>query len=64
MKARIILVPYDSGHFRKRMGLGPERIWESGLKELLRQMQTPFEVEQISLESGYPTEISAAFQLA
>lgn len=64
MKARVILVPYDSGHFRERMGLGPERIWESGLKELLRQMEIPFEVDQISLESSYPTEISTAFQLA
>lgn len=64
MKARVILVPYDSGHFRERMGLGPEQIWGSGLEELLRQMEIPFEVEGISLESSYPTEISAAFQLA
>ena len=64
MKMRVILVPYDSGHCRQRMGLGPEHLWESGLRELLTQMGVPFEVEEVSLDSAYPAEISAAFQLA
>jgi arginase len=64
MKVRVILVPYDSGHCRKRMGLGPEHMWESGLRELLLQMELPFDVEEVSLESAHPAEISAAFQLA
>jgi len=64
MKVRVILVPYDSGYCRKRMGCGPDRIFEPGLKELLGGMKIPFDHEEISLESAYPSEISAAFQLS
>src|SRR5581483_977907 len=63
MKVDIILVPYDSGHARKRMGLGPERIFHSGLQEVLKRHAAGFESEEISLESPYPAEISAAFEL-
>lgn len=64
MRIRVILVPYDSGHFRKRMGLGPEQLLENGLKPLLSKMEVPFESEEIALESAHPAEISAAFELA
>jgi arginase len=63
MKVRVILVPYDSAYCRKRMGCGPDRIFDS-LKELLSGMKIPFDHEEISLESAYPSEISAAFQLS
>jgi arginase len=63
MQARAILVPYDSAHYRKRMGCGPERIFQSGLKEPPGGRGTRFEAEEIRLESAYPTEISAAFEL-
>jgi hypothetical protein len=29
-----IAVPYDSGHYRERMGLGPERLLAGGLPSL------------------------------
>jgi arginase len=63
MSVRVILVPYDSAYCRKRMGCGPDRVFAS-LKELLSGMKIPFDHEEISLESVYPTEISAAFQLS
>src|SRR5579864_813035 len=64
MNIRVILVPYDSGHHRKRMGLGPERIWEGNLRQLLGRMGIPFEREEVSLDSAFPAEIGAAFQLS
>jgi arginase len=63
MRAKVILVPYDSGHYRKRMGLGPERIFHSGLKDLLMRTGVEFDSEEILLEDAYPTEISAGFEL-
>lgn len=32
MKVCIFIVPYDSGHYGERMGCGPERLAELGLK--------------------------------
>jgi|KBSMisStandDraft_5_1062788.scaffolds.fasta_scaffold58474_4 arginase len=63
MHVQVILAPYDSGHLRQRMGLGPERIYEAGLKDLFSRMRTDCVCDEISLGSGYLAEISAAFQL-
>lgn len=63
MNIRVILVPYDSGHCRKRMGLGPERFLEQGLAKLFTQMKFPFETVEVALDSPYPAEVSAAFEL-
>lgn len=64
MHIRVILVPYDSGHYRKRMGLGPEQFFDHGLKVLLSKMEIPYDTEEVSLNSTHPAEISAAFELA
>jgi len=64
MNIRVILVPYDSGHCRKRMGLGPERILDQGLKKLLPKMQIQFDTVEIGLDNSHPAEISTAFELA
>src|SRR5262249_1979373 len=63
MNLRVILVPYDSGHYRKRMGLGPELILREGLSQLFSKMQIPFETVEIGLDSPHPAEVSAAFEL-
>jgi arginase len=60
---QLILVPYDCGHDRKRMGLGPERIMEAGLKPLFSRMNLRFDCQEIALESPFPAEIAAAFEL-
>jgi arginase len=62
MDTRIILVPYDSGHYQKRMGCGPDRVLQQ-LKPLLKKMGIGFEAEEIQLENVHPAEISAAFEL-
>jgi len=64
MEVAILLVSYDCGYYRKRMGRGPEKIFEAGLKPLFAEMGVAFTAEEIVLESEYPTEISAAFLLA
>lgn len=63
MDIRLILVPYDCGHHRKRMGLGPDRILEAGLKPLFSRMDLRFDYQEIALESPFPAEIGAAFEL-
>lgn len=63
MQVQVILVPYDSGHLRQRMGLGPQRIYEAGLRDLFSRMGAHFVCEEISLGAQYPAEISAAFEL-
>jgi len=62
MDVQIIVVPYDSGHFRQRMGLGPERI-EADLIELFQETETRFAREEILLGAGFSAEISTAFQI-
>lgn len=64
MHFHVILVPYDSGHYRKRMGLGPEQLFENGVKILLSKMEAHFDTEEITLDSTHPAEISAAFELS
>ena len=64
MKTRVILSPYDSGHCRKRMGLGPERIFEAGLKPLFARMGVEFDSEAVAPDHPFPVEINSAFQLA
>jgi arginase len=64
MDVRVILVPYDCGHYRKRMGLGPEQLFENGLNALLSKMEVNFDREEVTLDSAHPAEISAAFELA
>ena len=59
-----MLVPYDSGYYRKRMGLGPEQIFAHGLKDLFSRIEIHIDREEITLEAPFPAEISAAFQLA
>jgi len=64
LRTRVILSPYDSGHCRKRMGCGPERIFESGLKGLFSRIGVQFDSEEVAPDHPFPAEINSAFQLA
>ncbi len=46
------------------MGLGPKQIFDSGLRNVLRGRGIEHDSESVLLESEYPMEISAAFQLS
>ena len=64
LRTRVILSPYDSGHCRRRMGCGPERIFEAGLKGLFNRLRIEFDSEEVAPDHPFPAEINSAFQLA
>src|SRR5438067_6985047 len=59
----VIMVPYDSGFYRARIGCGPERLFESGLKPLLGRLGHKLIVEEIRVSGPHTAEISTAFEL-
>lgn len=64
MQVDIVQVPYDSGFRDLRMGAGPLRLVESGLVDHLGRRGHDGRVVPVELDSGFRTEISAAFELA
>jgi arginase len=63
MDIGVITVPYDSGLYRARMGLGPERLLEGGLEPLLRRLGHTITVEEIEAQGPHRAEIATAFEL-
>ena len=63
MNIRIFIVPYDSGHYRERMGCGPDSLFEFGLKPLLARLGHNFTWEEITVPDPHPAEIKTAFAL-
>lgn len=59
-----IVVPYDSGLYRARMGRGPERMLESGLEPLLRRLGHTLTVDIVRVSDPHTAEIATAFELA
>jgi arginase len=60
----VLTVAYDSGHYRVRMGHGPDRLFESGLKPLLTRLGHNFRHEEITVSDSHPAEIKTAFALS
>jgi len=63
MNIRVLTVPYDSGHYRARMGCGPDRLFEFGLKQLLTRLGYIFIREEITVPDSHSAEIKTAFAL-
>jgi arginase len=63
MNIRVLIVPYDSGHYRARMGCGPDRLFAFGLKPLLTRLGHNFSWEEITVSDSHPAEIKTAFAL-
>ena len=63
MKICILTVPYDSGHYRARMGRGPERLLELGLRPLLSSLGHKLVAEEVLTCDTHPAEIKTAFAL-
>jgi arginase len=63
MNIRVLIVPYDSGHYRARMGCGPDRVFDFGLKPLLARLGHNLDREEITVPDSHPTEIKTAFAL-
>jgi arginase len=63
MDIRAIIVPYDSGFYHARMGLGPERLFESGLSPLLQRLGHKLTREEVIVPGIHTAEISTTFEL-
>jgi arginase len=60
---RIILVPYDSGHPRLRMGAGPEHLLDNGIGEALRSRERGLSFTTVHPKSDPPVEVATALEL-
>ena len=63
MNIAAILAPYDSGHHRQRMGLGPEHLW-TAIEPLLNQKGHPTRGDVIAIPGDFLSEIATAFGVA
>src|SRR5437899_4129123 len=63
MTVRALVVPYDSGRCRERMGRGPDHLLERAIRPLLARLGHGLEAEEIALDDPHPAEIRAAFRL-
>ena len=63
MNICILLVPYDSGRHRERMGLGPQHLLAS-IEPMLIRLGHQVRVEEISLPDAFSAEISTMFALS
>jgi arginase len=60
----IFSVPYDSGHYRRRMGKGPEAFLAGGLENRLAARGHTVRVSTIQSAAAFPTELASAFDLS
>jgi arginase len=64
MNLRLLTVPYDSGHYDRRMGSGPGHLLRMGLVERLRARGHRVEVTEVRADpDAFPAEIGTAFDL-
>ena len=59
----ILSVPFDSGHFRERMELGPDLLFREGIEPILRRRNIRYVHEELSPSQFVHAEIGSAFQL-
>jgi arginase len=64
MRVCVIIVPYDSGQWRERMGHGPGHLYEYAVAPVLSQLGHEVRKETLTLGEKFITEIGSAFQLA
>lgn len=63
MKVSLLQIPYDSGHYGKRMGQGPIHLLEQGLVEYLEEQGSDVEHTECGLSEDFVTEVGAAKEL-
>jgi arginase len=63
MRLTLFQIPYDSGHFGKRMGRGPLHLVERGLPGELERLGHDVRVVPVRLPDGFATEVGAAAQV-
>ncbi len=61
---RAVFAPYDSGFHGRRMGAGPDHLWDNGLPGVLRSERRPsLTFVHVTPESDPPAEVATAFEL-
>ena len=60
MELSIVQVPYDSGHFGRRMGRGPLSLVDGGLLDLLEEDGHDPRLVEVRLPAGFHSEVGAA----
>jgi arginase len=60
MKVSLIQVPWDSGHLKQRMGLGPVHLVEQGLIDYLMKNSVDVESTSINFDEKFTLEIGTA----
>lgn len=63
MKLTVIQVPYDSGHFGRRMGRGSLYLIEQGLSGMLERRGHEVCLEELRLPGDFLTEVESAVEL-
>ena len=61
MEITLIQVPYDSGHYARRMGRGPVDLIQGGLETMLEHAGHDVRVLELRLDEGFLTEVGTAF---
>jgi arginase len=62
MQIKIIVVPYDSGHYNIRMGVGPGVLAPS-LVNVLQEKGHEVTAQELRLSSSFNTEVTSSFEL-
>lgn len=62
MDITLIQVPYDSGHYARRMGRGPVHLIQGGLETMLEQAGHDVRVLELRLDEGFLTEVGTALE--
>lgn len=63
MQVTLIQVPYDSGHYDRRMGKGPLHLVSQGLPDHLEDLGVEVETTLIEVDEAFPTENQTAIKL-
>jgi arginase len=61
MKIRVLLVPYDSGHYRERMGRGPEHLLAHAVGPQLKSSGHDFDAVEVAAKEAFSAEIRSCF---
>jgi arginase len=61
MKIRVLLVPYDSGYYRERMGRGPEHLLAHAVGPQLTSLGHDFDVVEVAAKEAFSAEIKTCF---
>lgn len=63
MELQTIIVPYDSGHEKVRMGAGPGMLFDTAVEPLLRARRLAIYRTAVTAKQDFRAEIATAFEL-